>query len=140
MKCYPKCVDLRALSSIDVSRIHALFHQCTKIGEKGGGDPGNFGNAKVFAGACSVNMTQSPDTFADTNFPFKIPGMTDAKEHPSTSLFRDYIRINTMQPNPDYPACIKFLRGVADSMGLQCKVWMLFGQNKLAKLCRYNAL
>ena len=64
--------------------------------------------------------------------------MTDAKEHPSTSLFRDYIRINTMQPNPDYPACIKFLRGVADSMGLQCKVWMLFGQNKLAKLCRYN--
>jgi len=44
------------------------------------------------------------------------------EENPSTTLFRDYIRINTMQPNPDYPACIKFLRGVADSMGLQCQV------------------
>merc|ERR1711963_852374 len=47
------------------------------------------------------------------------PAMTDAKEHPSTTLFRDYIRINTMQPNPDYTACVNFLRGVADSMGLQ---------------------
>jgi len=48
--------------------------------------------------------------------------MTDAEEHPSTTLFRDYIRINTMQPNPDYPACVNFLRGVADSMGLQSQV------------------
>jgi len=44
------------------------------------------------------------------------------EENPSTTLFRDYIRVNTMQPNPDYPACIKFLRRVADSMGLQCQV------------------
>ena len=48
--------------------------------------------------------------------------MTDAEEHPSTTLFRDYIRINTMQPNPDYPACVNFLRGVADSMGLKSQV------------------
>ena len=48
--------------------------------------------------------------------------MTDAEEHPSTTLFRNYIRINTMQPNPDYPACVNFLRGVADGMGLQSQV------------------
>ena len=48
--------------------------------------------------------------------------MTDAEEHPSTTLFRDYIRINTMQPNPDYLACVNFLRGVADGMGLQSQV------------------
>ena len=64
--------------------------------------------------------------------------MSDVEENPSTTLFRDYIRINTMQPNPDYPACIKFLRGVADSMVLQCQVRILIettnGQNKLVKL------
>jgi len=48
--------------------------------------------------------------------------MAGEEEHPSTRLFRDYIRINTMQPNPDYPACTKFLQGVADSLGLTCKV------------------
>ena len=76
--------------------------------------------------------------FSYTNFGFKIPTMSDAEENPSTTLFRDYIRINTMQPNPDYPACIKFLRGVADSMVLQCQVRILIettnGQNKLVKL------
>ena len=88
--------------------------------------------------------TNSPFCDSDTSFPFKIPAMTDAKEHPSTILFRDYISINTMQPNPDYPACIKFLRGVANRMGLQCWVWILdsdielFGQNKLAKFDRHN--
>ena len=31
------------------------------------------------------------------------------KENPATTLFREYIRINTMQPNPDYVKAIEFL-------------------------------
>ena len=43
-------------------------------------------------------------------------------ENPSTTLFRDYIRINTMQPSPDYPKCMDFLKGVAASLDLPYKV------------------
>ena len=71
--------------------------------------------------------------FVDSIFEFKRSAMSDAEEHPSTSLFQDYIRINTMQPNPDYPACIKFLRAVADSMGLQCQVCILKVGEKLRR-------
>jgi hypothetical protein len=28
-------------------------------------------------------------------------------EHPSTALFREYIRIKTVQPNPDYESCMR---------------------------------
>ena len=31
------------------------------------------------------------------------------KENPATTLFRDYIRINIMQPNPDYVKAMEFL-------------------------------
>lgn len=48
--------------------------------------------------------------------------MSGDEENPSTALFREYIRINTMQPNPDYKNCILFLETVADSLGLPCKV------------------
>ena len=74
--------------------------------------------------------------FVDSIFEFKRSAMSDAEEHPSTSLFRDYIRINTMQPNPDYPACTKFLRGVADSMGLQCQVGLSMGTKNTQNKCR----
>jgi len=40
------------------------------------------------------------------------------KEHPATTLFRDYIRINTMQPNPDYTAAMDFLTAQAVTLGL----------------------
>ena len=45
--------------------------------------------------------------------------MTEDKEHPSTSVFRAYLRINTMQPSPDYSACMEFLKGEAVRLGLQ---------------------
>jgi len=40
------------------------------------------------------------------------------KEHPATTMFRDYIRINTMQPNPDYAKAMEFLTVQAKSVGL----------------------
>lgn len=43
-------------------------------------------------------------------------------EDPSTSLFREYIRINTMQPTPDYKKCIQFLKRIAEELGLPYKV------------------
>ena len=48
--------------------------------------------------------------------------MGDDGEHSSTSLFREYIRINTMHPNPDYAKCMKFLQGLAEKIGLPWKV------------------
>ena len=42
-------------------------------------------------------------------------------EHPSTTLFRDYIRIETVQPNPDYATCMKFLGKQAKRLDLPFK-------------------
>jgi len=39
-------------------------------------------------------------------------------EHPATALFREYIRIKTVQPKPDYPTCMEFLKRQAGSLGL----------------------
>lgn len=39
-------------------------------------------------------------------------------ENPSTSVFREYIRVNTMQPNPDYQSCMEFLKAQANRLGL----------------------
>ena len=40
------------------------------------------------------------------------------REHPATNLFREYIRINTMQPNPDYAKAMEFLTVQANSLGV----------------------
>lgn len=43
-------------------------------------------------------------------------------ENPSTTLFREYIRIETVQPNPDYPKCMEFLKTQAKSLDLPYKI------------------
>lgn len=43
-------------------------------------------------------------------------------EHPATSLFREYIRIKSVQPNPDYESCIIFLEKQAKRLGLSYHV------------------
>ena len=43
-------------------------------------------------------------------------------EHPSTTLFRSYIRIKTVQPNPDYITCMEFLKCQAGVVGLPYKM------------------
>lgn len=41
-----------------------------------------------------------------------------AAEDPAVTLFREYIRIESVQPQPDYPACMAFLTRQAESLGL----------------------
>lgn len=36
-------------------------------------------------------------------------------EHPAVTAFREYLRVHTVQPNPDYAACCKFLKKVAEN-------------------------
>ena len=43
-------------------------------------------------------------------------------EHPSTQLFRSYLRINTMQPSPDYEQAVSFLQAQATTIGLSYRV------------------
>lgn len=40
------------------------------------------------------------------------------EEHIAVTRFREYLRINTMQPSPDYQSCLKFLQKYAQELGL----------------------
>lgn len=40
-------------------------------------------------------------------------------EHIAVQRFREYLRIKTVQPNPDYIACAAFLKNYALELGLQ---------------------
>ncbi|XP_025771835.1 aminoacylase-1 isoform X4 [Puma concolor] len=42
-------------------------------------------------------------------------------EHPSVTLFRQYLRIRTVQPEPDYGAAVAFLEKRAHQLGLSCQ-------------------
>ncbi|KAH8548841.1 hypothetical protein BGW37DRAFT_505277 [Umbelopsis sp. PMI_123] len=44
------------------------------------------------------------------------------QEHPAVTRFREYLRINTMQPKPDYKKCVEFLAAQATELGLSHKV------------------
>lgn len=39
------------------------------------------------------------------------------QEHPAVTRFREYLRINTMQPKPDYKKCVDFLAAQATELG-----------------------
>uniref|UniRef100_A0A2K6V222 Aminoacylase-1 n=1 Tax=Saimiri boliviensis boliviensis TaxID=39432 RepID=A0A2K6V222_SAIBB len=43
------------------------------------------------------------------------------EEHPSVTLFRQYLRIRTVQPKPDYGAAVAFLEERACQLGLSCQ-------------------
>uniref|UniRef100_A0A0A9X578 N-acyl-aliphatic-L-amino acid amidohydrolase n=1 Tax=Lygus hesperus TaxID=30085 RepID=A0A0A9X578_LYGHE len=45
-------------------------------------------------------------------------------EHIAVKNFREYLRIPTVQPNVNYDACVDFLKRMAKSLGLPCKVYM----------------
>ncbi|XP_053156743.1 aminoacylase-1 [Hemicordylus capensis] len=51
----------------------------------------------------------------------KRPGEKDPKEDPSVTLFREYLRIKTVQPEPDYGAAVKFLERIASELDLPCQ-------------------
>uniref|UniRef100_A0A8C9LC95 N-acyl-aliphatic-L-amino acid amidohydrolase n=1 Tax=Pavo cristatus TaxID=9049 RepID=A0A8C9LC95_PAVCR len=42
-------------------------------------------------------------------------------ENPSVTLFREYLRINTVHPKPDYDAAVQFLERVGTDLGLVCQ-------------------
>ena len=46
-----------------------------------------------------------------------------AKEAPEVSLFREYLRIKTVQPNPDYEGSTEFLKRIANDLDLPVKVF-----------------
>ncbi|XP_064422213.1 aminoacylase-1 [Latimeria chalumnae] len=48
------------------------------------------------------------------------------KEDPAVSLFREYLRIRTVHPEPDYAGAVKFLQRVSAELGLPCKVIQVF--------------
>lgn len=37
--------------------------------------------------------------------------------------FRNYLRIKTVHPNPDYVGCLKFLIGIAKDLGLEHQIF-----------------
>ncbi|XP_028680864.1 aminoacylase-1-like [Erpetoichthys calabaricus] len=45
----------------------------------------------------------------------------DPSEHTSVSLFREYLRIKTVHPEPDYDTALKFLERIATELGLPFK-------------------
>lgn len=52
-----------------------------------------------------------------------IPESMAAQEHHSVALFREYLRIKTVQPKPDYDTCLQFLMRLADELGLPATKW-----------------
>ncbi|KAI9204662.1 uncharacterized protein BJ171DRAFT_505046 [Polychytrium aggregatum] len=42
-----------------------------------------------------------------------------AEENIAVTRFREYLRVNTMQPKPDYAGCAAFLKGYAEELGLE---------------------
>ncbi|XP_061583197.1 aminoacylase-1A-like [Cololabis saira] len=58
----------------------------------------------------------------DKDGPSAGGGQSAAKgEDPSVSLFRDYLRLRTVHPEPDYDAALKFLDRIAEELGLPMK-------------------
>jgi len=45
-----------------------------------------------------------------------------AKEDISVTTFREYLKINTMQPDPNYEPAVEFLSKLAKDVGLECNV------------------
>ncbi|PAV72944.1 hypothetical protein WR25_09792 isoform D [Diploscapter pachys] len=43
------------------------------------------------------------------------------QEDIAVTKFREYLRVNTEQPNPDYEGCAKFLCGLATELGIECQ-------------------
>uniref|UniRef100_A0A8C3UM81 N-acyl-aliphatic-L-amino acid amidohydrolase n=1 Tax=Catharus ustulatus TaxID=91951 RepID=A0A8C3UM81_CATUS len=53
--------------------------------------------------------------------PGKPGKSTGASENPSVTLFREYLRIDTVHPKPDYDAAVQFLERVGTDLGLACQ-------------------
>ena len=52
----------------------------------------------------------------------KIDKMIATEENPAVTLFREYLRIKSVQPDPDYDSCMTFLKKQAQRLGLDYHV------------------
>lgn len=52
--------------------------------------------------------------------------------------FRNYLRIKTVHPNPDYEGCVEFLVKMADEIGLEHKIIEVSHQ-RLGLICHLCA-
>lgn len=48
-------------------------------------------------------------------------GTQGVKEDPAVSLFREYLQLKTVHPEPDYDAALKFLTRISEELGLPMK-------------------
>lgn len=51
--------------------------------------------------------------------------------------FRNYLRIKTVHPNPDYDGCVKFLIGMAEELGLKHEIIEVKPQKKLIIIYKF---
>ena len=49
----------------------------------------------------------------------KVSKKDAIEEAPEVTLFREYLRIKSVQPDPDYDSCLVFLRKQAERLGLE---------------------
>ena len=49
----------------------------------------------------------------------KVSKKEAIEEAPEVTLFREYLRIKSVQPDPDYDSCLVFLRKQAERLGLE---------------------
>ena len=49
----------------------------------------------------------------------KVSKKDTIEEAPEVTLFREYLRIKSVQPDPDYDSCLVFLRKQAERLGLE---------------------
>ena len=47
---------------------------------------------------------------------------SDDEEHPAVTLFREYLRIKSVHPDPDYDSCVAFLTRMANELELPYRV------------------
>ncbi|KAL7837052.1 hypothetical protein SRHO_G00267630 [Serrasalmus rhombeus] len=64
-------------------------------------------------------LQDSDDMLPDQDGP--SGGGGGVKEDPAVSVFREYIRLKTVHPEPDYDAALKFLGRISEELGLPMK-------------------
>ncbi|KAJ8258323.1 hypothetical protein COCON_G00173350 [Conger conger] len=66
-------------------------------------------------------VTMLPDKDGPSALGGGVQGDLEMAEHPSVSLFREYLRLKTVHPDPDYDAALRFLERMAQKLELPMK-------------------
>ncbi|XP_054243187.1 aminoacylase-1 [Indicator indicator] len=93
-------------------------------GRAGPAAPGGFVLPPSLRPSLRTILLLFPQSFAvpDRGMAPGKPGKsTGASEDPSVTLFREYLKIDTVHPKPDYDAAVRFLEHVGTDLGLACQ-------------------